>query len=150
MEVIHILDGHTDTVQAVDFIAGKNQALSTGRDRNVIIWDLDTGLALRVMTGHESLPQALAVTYDGAFGITGATISGLGVIWDLNVVNFANDYDSLTDEVRRVVYHPDGDLAATLSLDLPPNDNNPTFKLWFIPFWRINLIWITRISSHST
>ncbi len=130
LEVIHLFDGHTDTVQAVDFIAGKNQALSTGRDRNVIIWDLDTGLALHVMTGHESLPQALAVTYDGAFGITGATISGLGVVWDLNVVNFANDYNSLTDEVRRVVYHPDGDLAATLSLDLPPNDNNPTLRLW--------------------
>lgn len=130
LEVIHILDAHTDTVQAVDFIAGENQALSTARDRNVIIWDLDTGLPIRIMTGHESLPQALTVTYDGAFGITGSSSSGLGIVWDLNVVNFANNFDSRTDEVRRVIYHPDGELAAALSLDLAPNDDNPTLYLW--------------------
>lgn len=124
-----ILDGHTDNVQAADFIPGKNQVLSTSRDRNIIIWDIETGQQLHVMTGHESLPEALAVTFDGSRAITGSQSSGIGIVWDLEVVDFANDFDSGTNEVRSVIYHPNGEWVASVSIDID-DDDDPTLNLW--------------------
>ena len=129
-EMVRVLDGHTDNVVAAAFIPGTNQLLSTSRDRNIIVWNLDNGEIIRMMTGHESLPEALAVTYDGNRAVTGSLSSALAIVWDLEVVDFSNDFDSGTDEIRRVAYHPDGVWVATLSLDLAPLDDDPTLNLW--------------------
>ncbi|MBZ0306913.1 MAG: WD40 repeat domain-containing protein, partial [Anaerolineae bacterium] len=46
-EVIHTLEGHTDTVYSVAFNAEGTQAVSGSWDRTAIVWDLTTGEIIR-------------------------------------------------------------------------------------------------------
>jgi WD40 repeat protein len=103
-----VLDGHTDVVTGVDFVPGTNFAFSSGLDRNLILWDLSTGLPNRILTGHRSLPSTVAVSYDGARAVSGSN-SGIGIIWDLAVEDLIQTYGELqSGHIRRVAYASNG------------------------------------------
>ena len=116
--VLQVLEGHTDNVEAAEFVPGTNQIFSAGRDRNMILWNLDTGLPVSIMTGHEALPTAAAVSYDGSRAITGS-IRDVGIIWDLDVHELVTHLTvpNPASEIRRIAYHPTEDVLASVALD---------------------------------
>jgi WD40 repeat protein len=116
--VLRVLEAHTDIVEAAEFVPGTNQIFSAGRDRNMILWNLDTGTPERIMTGHDALPTAAAVSYDGSRAITGS-VRDVGIIWDLDVHELLTHFTVLgqQEEIRRLAYHPTEELVASVSLD---------------------------------
>ena len=65
------LDGHGSLVSCVAFSADGRQALSGGFDQNVILWNLESGQALKTLSGRSKYVNALAFAPDGQSGAGG-------------------------------------------------------------------------------
>lgn len=63
------LDGHTAAVNAIQILDG--QIISASGDRNIIIWDLKTGLCVKTVYGHQK--GIACVQFDGRRIISGSS-----------------------------------------------------------------------------
>ena len=55
-ECVHVLEGHTAEVRAVDF--DDTKLVSGSRDRSVKVWDCNTGQCLQTMEDHYGTPPS--------------------------------------------------------------------------------------------
>ncbi|MEJ2885366.1 WD40 repeat domain-containing protein [Actinomycetospora aeridis] len=92
---------HDGWIHRLRFLPGSPRRLvSASEDRTVVIHDVETGVAVHVLTGHPGEVVALAVSPDGATVVSGA---GRTVrVWD-----------AATGVCRQVVEEPDDVFAAT-------------------------------------
>lgn len=60
------LDYHSQAVRAVVFSPDGRFLFSAGDDRQIVKWDVESGLPLEVFQGHQGPINSLAVTRDGA------------------------------------------------------------------------------------
>lgn len=64
--------GHTDQVTCVAVaITNKSLVVSGSKDANLIVWDMDTGADLHVLTGHLSYVTCVKVAGDGTVAVSG-------------------------------------------------------------------------------
>jgi WD40 repeat protein len=80
VNVLAVLDGHAGGVTGVAFHGGANQALSTGADKAVKLWDLATGKVLRTYGPLAEAPRAVAFSRDSA--LVGAAAGKLVKVWN--------------------------------------------------------------------
>lgn len=85
--------GHWAGVLACAVSADGRLAVSASSDQSLIVWDLDAGQALAVLTGHSSAVQACAFSPDGQ------RVASVGSDRSLRVWNWA------TREQRAVIAH---------------------------------------------
>lgn len=78
---VHTMLGHNDTVYRVAFSPNGAQAVSTGRDNTIRIWNLTSGRQLQCIENYGANVRAVLFTSDGARIVTGATDSSIRV-WD--------------------------------------------------------------------
>ena len=71
-----------DAVAAVAVTPDGKQAVSASRDQTLKVWDLDTGLERRTLSGHTSAVYAVAVTPDGKQAVS-ASFDNTLKVWDL-------------------------------------------------------------------
>lgn len=69
-----ILDGHSDTVTALDFSKKTNQIFSGSHDNSVKCWDAETGNLLFTLGGFRNV-LVIKITQDGTKLVTSDTIS---------------------------------------------------------------------------
>ena len=64
--------GHSDHVTCVAVsILNKSLVVSGSRDANLIVWDINTGNDIHVLTGHLGYVTCVKVTGDGSLAVSG-------------------------------------------------------------------------------
>jgi len=58
---LHVLPGHTSTVRCLRVLDARPVAVSGSRDGSIRVWDIQRGLALRLLSGHRKSVRAIEV-----------------------------------------------------------------------------------------
>lgn len=67
--------GHSDHVTCVAVsILNKSLVVSGSRDANLIVWDINTGNDIHVLTGHLGYVTCVKVTGDGSLAVSGKLV----------------------------------------------------------------------------
>lgn len=103
--------GSGTLIQAIAISPDGTQALSGALDNTIILWDLETGAAVRTLNGHTNAINAVAFTADGRGAISGSSDDRL-ILWDLATGEIVRDYPH-TSDVLAVAVAPRGDQVAT-------------------------------------
>ena len=78
-----MLKGHTSTVRCLQLVSlpgSVNACISGSRDRQLRVWDLETGRCLHVLEGHTA--SVRCVTVRGSVAVSGS-YDGSARVWDL-------------------------------------------------------------------
>ncbi|MEL6318594.1 MAG: WD40 repeat domain-containing protein, partial [Pseudomonadota bacterium] len=111
-----IFPGHADAVAAIAVTPDGERALSASRDGALMLWDLETGEALRTFEGHQAGVLSVAIGPEGRFALSGDEDSVL-ILWDLESGEEAARLVGHDDAVTTVAFTPDGKLALSGSRD---------------------------------
>jgi WD40 repeat protein len=117
-----MLGGNHSGVQAVAIAPDGKRAISASYDKTLKIWDTDTGIELRTLTGHTGYVHAGAIAPDGLTAISASDDNTLK-IWDTETGRELQTLTGHTNSVRGVAIAPDGLTAISAS-----HDN--TLKIW--------------------
>jgi WD40 repeat protein len=112
-------------VTSVRFSADGRRALSGSEDRTLRLWDLNSGQCLNVLSGHHHAVNAVAISPDGRFAVSG---SGNGFtsaeeddftlrLWDLERDRCLRVLSGHTEPVDGVAISADGRYALSGSWD---------------------------------
>src|SRR5262249_21185848 len=112
---IQILHGHTDEVMSVSFSPDGKRMVSGSNDNTVRIWDVNSGMPLRVLRGHDGNWMCAAdFSFDGRL-IASCSATGIK-IWD----------SALDQRVTQLMGHT--------AYPMPGNDNaTPITEVKFSP-----------------
>lgn len=70
--ILQVLVGHTDQVTCVAVaITNKSLVVSGSRDANLIVWDMDTGADVHLLSGHLGYVTCVKVAGDGSVAVSG-------------------------------------------------------------------------------
>src|SRR5689334_7812383 len=77
-----VLSGHTGSVNALALTANGQYALSGSSDNSLILWDLETGEALRTLEGHTAPVWGVGITPNERYAVSASNDTTLK-LWDL-------------------------------------------------------------------
>lgn len=120
----HVLEGHTELVQALAITPDGTILASGSEDNSIKLWDLATGRELRTLTGHGRRVRALAITPDGKTLASGGGDAAIK-LWDLGSGQEKRSLTGHQDWVRALAITPDGKTLISGSGD-------QKIKLWDI------------------
>jgi WD40 repeat protein len=126
--LIASLNGHQDVVRAVAFTADSAIIATASYDKTVKIWNTQ-GKIINTLKVHDKFGvSSLAISFDGQTMITG-DVFGTIKQWQITqttdqvIVTLKKTLLEHNDEVRKIVFSPDGQFFASTSEDT-------TIKLW--------------------
>lgn len=107
------LDGHADTVKAVEFSIDGTLLVSGSEDVTVRLWNPDSGETLHVLKGHQNEIHGVAISPDGSqiASCSGDFLNsnpGEIMVWDTKTAELLKTIQ--TDQSNDVEYSPDGSL----------------------------------------
>ena len=104
--------GHGSGLAELAFDQQKQHVLTGGADGRALVWDLETGESIQILTGHQSGITSVDADAEFAMAITGST-DGTARVWD---VSKGKEIRKLRHDagVGSVAISADGKLAATL------------------------------------
>ena len=71
-ERLHILTGHTDSINSVAFSPDGKTVVTGSRDKTACLWNATTGEQLQVLRGHTNCINSVAFSPDGKTVLTGS------------------------------------------------------------------------------
>ena len=80
-DCLHILVGHTGSLQNIKFSPNGQQVTTGGSDKSIRLWDVATGQPQRVLLGHDN--KVFAISYVNRYLVTGSHDRTLR-IWDID------------------------------------------------------------------
>jgi WD40 repeat protein len=98
---------HNDMIRAVDVSSDAGRLASVSHDGTLKIWNLDSGLELRTIRGHQGRITGLSWSPDGRRLVSGAE-DKLIKIWDADTGREIRTLSGHTDWVGSTRYSPDG------------------------------------------
>ncbi len=107
------LRGHAGGVFGVEFLPDGRKLVSVGAEGTVVVWDLETNEAIKIIDAKSSL-GSLALSRDGRLIMTGGE-EGRVVVWDLRTEKPINEFDLQEGLVPSVAFSPDGRFVAACS-----------------------------------
>ena len=110
------LKGHTDAVRSVSVTLNGRRAVSASDDYTLRVWDLETGVCLRVLEGHTAAVRSVSVMPDGRRAVSGSEDKTLRV-WDLGTGVCLRVLEGHMEWVKSVSVTPDGRRAVSGSDD---------------------------------
>lgn len=102
-----VFTGHTDRVTSVAVSPDGRQALSGSRDNLAILWDLNTGRAIRQLAGHTDWVWDVAFSPHGERAVTASADQTL-IIWDIATGDVVHRLEAHKGPVRSAVFSADG------------------------------------------
>jgi WD40 repeat protein len=130
--------GHTDDVGCAVFTPDGRQALSSGYDACVRVWDVETGRELRRFTGHKGPVWSVAVSPDGrrALSSSGGALERPAeerecsvCLWEVESGKELRRTEAQSWAFISVAFSPDGSRALFGCYD-------GTVRLWDIEQWK--------------
>jgi len=116
LELIHRMEGHTDTVLSVEFSPDGTRAISGGMDNRVIYWDLTTGEPIHIMENHSDWVWDVYFSPDGQTAISSSKDKSI-ILWDLATGEPIRTYSGHSERIWNAVFSPDGSMIASSSND---------------------------------
>jgi WD40 repeat protein len=122
---LRVLEGHTDCLNSVTVTNDSRRAISgsgpcyrtTGeKGKTLQVWDLETGVCLRVLEGHTDEVTSVSVIPDGRLAVSSSFDKTLRV-WDLETGVCLRVLEGHTKWVRSVSVTPDSQHAVSGSDD---------------------------------
>jgi len=111
-----------NVVKDVAFGPDGSYLASAGEDRNVTLWDLAIGQAVRTFQGHTAMVHSIAISPDGKRVASAGEDQSVRV-WDVATGKEIHALKGHTAPVMDVTFSPDGKTLASGSVDR-------TVKLW--------------------
>jgi len=120
--LVRPLEGHGETVNAIDFAPDGDLVATASRDGTVKVWDVATGALLRTLTGHGDRVIGLAFAPGGEALASGGR-EGTIRIWEVATGATVRVLHSHEGSVEAVAWSPDGTRLVSGSRD-------ETVRLW--------------------
>ncbi|GIK64644.1 MAG: hypothetical protein BroJett018_24380 [Chloroflexota bacterium] len=111
-ELVRLLEGHTDRINAIAMSADGKWAASGSRDRSVILWDVETGTPVRQLVGHTDQITGVAFTPDGKYVLSASRDETLR-LWEVESGELVREFIGHNDRVLCVAISPDGEFAVS-------------------------------------
>jgi len=132
--LLRTLEGHVTVAYSVSITPDGRRAISSGLDKTLRVWNLDTGQCVWTLKGHTDRVECVTMTPDGRLAVSGGgtKIASHGVfdvpdntlrVWDLESWQCLHMMEGHTDCVRSLSVTPDGQLAVSGSED-------QTLRVW--------------------
>ncbi len=135
--VRRVFGGHTGPVEDIAITACGRHALSASADGSLILWDMQTGVALRRFVGHDGAVHSVALLPDDRQALSASSDAKL-ILWDLSTGEIRRCFHGHEDAVLSVALSPDGRTALSGSRDT-------TLILWDVASGGI----LRRFSDHE-
>jgi WD40 repeat protein len=110
-QVLGLLRGHTNVVNALAFSPDGQQLVSGSADNTAIIWDVPTRRLLHRLSGHTDYIHAVAFSADGERVVTGSYDHDLR-LWAASDGQLIARMTGHTDKVQAVAVATDGTIAS--------------------------------------
>jgi WD40 repeat protein len=114
--LLETFEGHEFSVVDMSFLPDGKKAVSASWDRNLILWDIETGELIRQMTGQNADLFSVAVDPSGRFALVGSGDGHL-ILWDLETGETIRNYQAHEAPVSHISFTPEGDIAISNALD---------------------------------
>jgi WD40 repeat protein len=114
--------GHGSSIKSVAFSPDERFVLTGSADKTAKLWDVQTGLEIRVFKGHTGDVNSVAFSADGRAVLT-ASDDHTAKLWDARTGQELKTFEGHSDSVKSAAFLPDGDKILTASSD-------KTAKLW--------------------
>jgi sugar lactone lactonase YvrE len=114
--------GHTDPVLSVTFNPDGKQVISGSGDNTVKLWDVESGLELKSLSGHKGSVNSVSFSPDGKLILSGSTDRTIR-LWDATSGQELKTLSGHRGSVNSVSFSPDGKLIVSGSDD-------KTIRLW--------------------
>ena len=101
------LKGNTAAVGALVFHPDGKRVISTGVDKSIRVWDLESGSEIQTFTGHTGWVGSLTF-YPDLNKIATSGADGTVRFWDLESSSSERQLPSITGIVGLLIIHPDG------------------------------------------
>src|SRR4051794_11112620 len=102
-----VLQGHTNSVQALAYSSDGGTLYSAGDDRTIRLWDLRRGHQLAVLTGHADGILTIAVLADGEWLASGGHEKQVW-LWSLPQQQLIEAFPRFASSVNAVAFEPRG------------------------------------------
>jgi WD40 repeat protein len=122
-----ILEGHTKRVETVCLTPDGRCAVSGSWDQTLRVWDIETGLCLRIFEGHKeghrhAWVESVALTPDGRYAVSGCMGDSLRV-WDIETGLCLRTLEGHNSGIGKLSITPDGRYAVS-------GNNDQTVRVW--------------------
>jgi WD40 repeat protein len=123
---LRVLEGGTTTVAV---FPDKRRIVTASHDKTLRLWDLKTGMVLKVMEGHRNKVEVLVVSRDGQI-IASGDENGEIIAWHGETGEpLTQPIKAHSDRITSLDFSPDGMVLATGSWDT-------TTKFWCTETWQ--------------
>ncbi|MFO0945125.1 MAG: WD40 repeat domain-containing protein [Planctomycetota bacterium] len=116
------LAGHKAQVYGVAVSPDGTQVATASADNNVILWDINSGTALKTLSGHKAQVYCVAFSPDGKQLISGSGDKTV-TLWDLAEGKALKSFAGAQDAVYQVAFTADGTHVLGAGVD-------KTIRLW--------------------
>lgn len=103
------------------------RALTGGDNRQVCLWDVETGRELRRFDVHTATVRSVAFSPDGRYGLSGGDDATIR-LWDLETGKQVRQFKGHNGPIAHVVFSPDGQLILSRSSNVKTRDYS--LRLW--------------------
>ncbi|MEM9368693.1 MAG: c-type cytochrome domain-containing protein [Planctomycetota bacterium] len=110
------LEAHRDTLYAAEFSPNESLIATAGYDSDIVLWDTNTGLAIRKLTGHNGAIFDLAFSPDGTL-LASASADETVKVWHVESGQRLDTMSQSEGEVHAVAFTPDGDQIVAVGAD---------------------------------
>ncbi|MCP1335419.1 WD40 domain-containing protein [Futiania mangrovi] len=135
--------GHGGPVQAVDVSADGRHALTGGFDYTVILWDLESQVPVRILTGHDGGVSAVRFVPGSTLRGVSAGDDGDVILWDLHAGRILHRMKGHALRAVELAVSPDGRLAASAGWD-------GTVRVWDLETGTARHVFETRANRINT
>ena len=106
-QILHSMQGHTNSIEAIGFSSDGHLIASAGRDRDVLLWDATAGRLLFTLTGHRYDVWSIAFSPDGR-SLATADDGGCVKLWHVSTGRELLEIAREPKAILKVAFSPDG------------------------------------------